>query len=100
MLKLILGAMLTLLTSAAFLFSKEKDEPACKHSLTGTIKEVEDATGHHLFIETPDHKLYCPSIESERVVLSAGSKVRVCYDTVGNVNNLPKIRINHVSYLP
>jgi hypothetical protein len=100
MLKLIYGAMLLLLSSAAFLFSKEKDELPCKHSMTGVVKEISDNTGIYLCIETPEHKIFYPTIESETVVLSAGSKVRVCYDTVGVFNNAPRIRINHVSYLP
>jgi len=100
MLKLIYGAMLLLLSSAAFLFSKEKDELPCKQSLTGVIKEINDNSGLHLCIETPDQQIYYPTIESDGVVLSVGSKVRVCYDSAGVYNNTPRIRINHVSYLP
>lgn len=100
MFKLIYGALLLLLSSAAFLFSKEKDEPPCKHSLTGVVKELTDSTGFYLYIETPDHQVFYPYIEKESVILSSGSSVKVCYDTAGIFRSAPMIRINHVSYLP
>ena len=92
--------MLLLLSSAAFLFSKEKDELPCKQSMSGIVKEVNDNTGFHLYIETPEHKIFYPIIENESVILSAGSKVRVCYDNIETLDNASRIRINHVSYLP
>jgi hypothetical protein len=100
MFKLIYGALLLLFSSAAFLFSKEKDEPACKHSLTGIVKALTDSTGFHFYIESPDHQVYFPYIEKKTVVLASGASVKVCYDTIGNFHNAPLIRINHVSILP
>ena len=100
MLKLIYGAMLLLLSSAAFLFSKEKDELPCKKSLSGVVKEIKDNTGFYLCIETADNTIYYPTIERDEVFLSAGSKVRVCYDNAGEFNGSPRIRINHISNLP
>ena len=100
MLKLIYASLLLLFSSAAFLFSKEKEEAPCKQSLTGIVKELKDESGFYLYIETDDHKKFFPYIENEEVVLSSGSKIRVCYDNAGVFQNSPRIRINHVSYLP
>ncbi len=100
MVKLIYGAMLMLLSSAAFLFSKEKDDLPCKQSLVGVVKEMKTDNAIYLCIETPDQKILFTSIENENVVLAAGAKVRVCYDSAGTQMDHPRIRINHVSYLP
>ena len=100
MVKLIYGAMLMLLSSEAFLFSKEKDDLPCKQSLVGVVKEMKTDEAIYLCIETPDHNIVFPSIENERVVLAAGAKVRVCYDSAGTFKEHSRIRINHVSYLP
>jgi hypothetical protein len=100
MLKLIYASLLLLFSSAAFLFSKEKDEAPCKQSLTGVVKEMKDESGFYLYIETADHQKYFPYIENEDVVLSSGSNIRVCYETAGVFQNSPRIKINHVSYLP
>ena len=100
MFKLIYGALLLLLSSATFLFSKEKDGPPCKHSLTGIVKVLTDSSGVYLYIETADHQVFFPYIEKESVILSSGSSVKVCYDAAGSFRNAPLIRINHVSYLP
>lgn len=100
MVKLIYGAMLMLLSSAAFLFSKEKDDLPCKQSLVGVVKEMKFENAVYLCIETPDHQVYFPAIENETVVLASGAKVRVCYDAAGTFKEHSRIRINHVSYLP
>lgn len=99
MMKLIYGALVLMLLSAAFLFSKEKEEHPCKQFLSGKVTEIETADGHHLCIETADHKKFYPVIEKDDVVLAAGSQVRVCYDVYGDSAS-STIRINHVSYLP
>jgi len=100
MLKLIYASLLLLFSSAAFLFSKEKEEAPCKQSLTGVVKELKDESGFYLYIETADHHKYFPYIENDNVVLSSGSKIRVCYENAGEFQNSPRIKINHVSYLP
>jgi hypothetical protein len=100
MIKLIYASLLLLFSSAVFLFSKEKEQLPCKQSLTGIVKEWKDSSGFYLYIETDDHQKFFPYIDREEIVLSSGSRVKVCYDTAGVFNNSPRIRINHVSYLP
>jgi hypothetical protein len=100
MIKLIYASLLLLFSSAAFLFSKEKEQLPCKQSLTGVVKECKDSSGFYLYIETADHQKFFPYIDREEIVLSSGSKVKVCYDSAGVFQNSPLIRINHVSYLP
>ncbi|HLO81881.1 MAG TPA: hypothetical protein VK166_13025 [Chitinophagaceae bacterium] len=101
MLKLIYAAMLLLLSSAAFLFSKEKEEFNCARSISGVVKEQKDETGFYLYIQTDDNKIYYPYIEKENVVLASGTKVRVCYDSTGTTSHgQPLIKINHLSFLP
>lgn len=101
MLKLIYGAALVLFSSAAFLFSKEKEEFNCSHAITGEVKELKDETGFYLYIETADKKVYFPYIDKKDVVLASGSKVRVCYENTQSLSHgKPLIRINHISYLP
>ncbi len=100
MLKLIYASLLLLFSSAAFLFSKEKEALPCKQSLTGVVKELKDESGFYLYIETSDHKKYFPVIDNDEVVLSSGSSIRVCYDNAGTFEGAPRIRINHVSNLP
>jgi hypothetical protein len=99
MIKLIYASLLLLLSSAAFLFSKEKEDKPCKHSLTGVVKELKDSSGFYLYIETADHQKFFPYIDKEEIVLSSGSRIRVCYDSSGVFQNSPLIRINHISYL-
>jgi hypothetical protein len=99
MMKLIYSALVLMLFSAAFLFSKEKEEHPCQHSMTGKVTEIKDAAGFHLCIETPDHKIFQPIIDKADVVLASGTSVRVCYEAVGDPE-ASMIRINHVSYLP
>lgn len=101
MLKLIYAAFLLLFSSAAFLFSKEKEDFNCDHALTGTVKELKDETGFYLFIESDDHKVYFPYITKESVVLASGAKVKVCYEQTKDISHgHPVIKINHLSYLP
>jgi hypothetical protein len=101
MLKLIYAAMLLLLSSAAFLFSKEKEEFNCARSISGVVKEQKDETGFYLYIQTDDNRIYYPYIEKENVVLASGTKVRVCYDSTGATSHgQPLIKINHLSFLP
>ena len=100
MLKLIYASLLLLFSSAAFLFSKEKEALPCKQSLTGTVKELKDVTGYYLYIETEDHQKFFPLIENDEVVLAAGSKIRVCYEIAGEFQKSTRIRINHISNLP
>lgn len=101
MLKLIYAAMLLLLSSAAFLFSKEKEEFDCARTISGVVKEQKDETGFYLYIQTDDNKVYYPYIEKENIVLASGAKVRICYDVTGSMSHgQPLIKINHLSYLP
>lgn len=101
MLKLIYAAMLLLMSSAAFLFSKEKEEFNCARSITGVVKEQKDETGFYLYIQTADNKIYYPYIEKEDIVLASGTKVRVCFDSTGSTSHgQPLIKINHLSFLP
>ncbi len=101
MLKLIYGAMLILFSSAAFLFSKEKQDFNCSHSISGVVKELKDETGFYLYIQSEDNKIYYPYIDKKDVVLASGAKVRVCFENTGSLSHgQPLIRINHISYLP
>lgn len=101
MLKLIYAAALVLFSSAAFLFSKEKEEFNCEHAITGEVKELKDETGFYLYIETADKKVYYPYIDKKDVVLASGAKVRVCFEKTNSLSHgQPLIRINHISYLP
>ena len=101
MLKLIYAAILLLLSSAAFLFSKEKEEFNCARSITGVVKEQKDESGFYLYIQTSDNKVYYPYIEKEDIVLASGTKVRICYDSTGTTSHgQPLIKINHLSFLP
>jgi hypothetical protein len=101
MLKLIYAAGLVLLSSAAFLFSKEKETFNCDNTLSGTIRELKDEQGFFLYIEAADKKTYFPLIDNEDVVLASGAKVKICYSkTTSTSHGHPVIRINHVSYLP
>jgi len=101
MLKLIYAAALVLLSSAAFLFSKEKEQYNCDKSVNGIVRELRDEQGFFLFIEADDKKTYFPLIDNEDVVLASGAKVKVCYsETPNSSHGKPVIRINHVSYLP
>jgi hypothetical protein len=101
MLKLIYASAMILFSSAAFLFSKEKEDFNCNLSITGEVKELKDETGFYLYIETADKKVYYPYIDKKDVVLASGAKVRVCFEKTNSLSHgQPLIKINHISYLP
>ena len=100
MFKLIFSSLTFMTLSAGFLFYKEKGDHPCKESLTGIVRETADKGDLNLIIETTEHVKFLPVIEKDGVVLVSGSKVRVCYDMIDAGGTMPRIRINHVSYLP
>jgi hypothetical protein len=101
MVKIIYAGLLILSSAALFLFSKSKPAKNCKYQLEGVVKEMKDSTGLFLYIETPDKKTFYPRIDNEDVILSSGSKVKVCYDTLQTLSSQALIiRLNDVTYLP
>ena len=100
MVKIIYAGLLILSSAALFLFSKSKPAANCKSQIEGVVKEMKDSTGLFLYIETADQKTFYPRIDND-VILSSGSKVKVCYDTVQTLSNQAMvIRLNEVTYLP
>jgi hypothetical protein len=69
--------------------------------MEGIVKEVKDSSGFFLIIETKDHQVLYPKIETDDVVLSSGANVKICYDTLQVLpNHAMLVRLNKVSYLP
>ena len=101
MVKIIYAGLLILTSAALFLFSKSKPAVHCKNQLEGVVKETKDTTGLFLYIETADNKTFYPRIDNDEVILSSGSRVKVCYDTLQTLSNQALvIRLNDVTYLP
>lgn len=101
MMKIFYAGLLILTSTALLVFSTSKPSAQCKFELEGVVKEVKDSSGLFLLIETKDHQLFYPQIETDDVVLSSGANVKVCYDTLRVLpNHALLVRLNKVSYLP
>lgn len=101
MIKLIYSLLALLVSSAMYLFSNSEVAKVCNNEITGIVKDTTTERGRSLIIESADHKVYFPKIDDSRVVLIAGSKVKVCYEPAKKISDTESlIRVVSVTDVP
>lgn len=101
MIKLIYSLLALLVSSAMYLFSNSEVIMVCNNEISGIVKDTTTGKGRSLIIETADHKLYYPKIDDSRVILVAGSKVRICYEPAKKISDTEAIiRVVSVTDVP
>ena len=101
MIKIIYSICVLLLSSAMYLFSNGSSQKKCRNEITGAVKLINVTSGTKLVIEGDNKIIYYPRIEKEGVVLAAGNRVRVCYESIKKISQVEElVLVNAVVCLP
>ncbi len=84
-----------------YLFSNGTSTISCTNEFTGKVKQIETTSGIQLVVEGDNSIIYHPKIEQSGIVLAAGTRVRVCYESIRKLNAGEEVvRINAIACLP